>query len=92
MPPTDDDAKTETEINAALEKRLASLEAKIDLLIKCIVTPDTPSTVKNKGFRVKARDYQACAKRARMGRAAKRAGMSLDQWLSTHGETDKLSS
>jgi len=87
--PNDDSAKQETEINEALEKRLAAVEEKLALLVDCIVTPDAPSAVKKKGLRVKARDYQACAKRARMGRAAKRAGMSLDQWISTHGETDK---
>ena len=86
---TSSDPGTDAEPETPLEKRLASLETKIDLLIACVVTPDAPSSVKKNGLRVKTRDYQAAAKGARIGRAAKRAGVSFKQWLSTHGETDK---
>ncbi len=76
-------------VNEALEKRLATVEQKLTMLVECVITPDAPATIKKKGLRVKTRDWKATAKRARMGRAAKRAGVSFKQWLSTHGETDK---
>jgi len=73
-------------------ERLLAVEDKLNTLIELMLTPELPKKIKSKGLRrrVPPIGSAATAQRARVGRAAKRHGMSYDTWVKSYGMVDKL--
>lgn len=85
---------------ADLANRLATLEAKIDAIARAtatltmLLTAPPPSGTGARQVKLtpaqRAEDNKRRAYKARVARAAKRYGLTLQEWVDTYGAVDRL--
>lgn len=61
------------------------LRESINRMEQSLFTADPPKEVKEKGLRPRARGHAEMALRARIGRAAKHEGLTIDAWIAKYG-------
>ncbi|GAG69655.1 unnamed protein product, partial [marine sediment metagenome] len=85
-------AKKQAEAQAPNEYavRLERIEDQLSLLVEALTTPIDPPQLKAKGRKTQAKSNKARCLRARIGRVAKRHGMTSEEWIGKYGLVDML--
>ena len=82
-------AQVEAE-HATIADRLERVEYQLSLLVESMTKVADPPELKKKGLKSQAKSDAARGLRARIGRAARRNGMTMQEWIRKYGEVDKL--
>ncbi len=89
----DEDQRLHVETDLArMEERLDQIYDAVGNLVELLSVRETTAAEqpKRKAKVPSQAQWRAAAFRARQGRAAKRMGISLEKFLETYGDTDKL--
>lgn len=74
-----------------LHERMRALEEAVYALTNLLVEPIPPERIRNAGMRKRViMTGTQAAFRARIGRAAKRHDMTVEEWIERYGEVDRL--
>jgi hypothetical protein len=75
-----------------LMDRMQAVEKQLALLVDALLKPDVPKEIKAKGLKRRTAPVPTAetARRARVGRAAKRYGMTYQEWVQRYGMVEKL--